>query len=673
MRTRINGEERAHRNLRREVTLREVYQQMVFSLHLEHALETLIAAELEAERESIIPIVPMRVTVDAVRQEFGRVLYISDMYLPEDFLAERLRTFGFLREGDRLYVSSTHGSRKASGELYREVLAREGLRPRELLHCGNCHPVDVVAAAKVGLRTHHFALANPNRSEELLNLHALRSEGLTTRLAGASRRLRLAGADLPPDEGVVWETAVSVTGPLVLMYAHWLIERAREKEVRHLLFLARDAFLPYLAVKALLSLHPVAELQAHYIFGSRATYLPIGITKNLGAREWDMLCPSGASDSLSVEEVRRALMARVSTFAAHVVPVGFPRETWERPLSPAEMSRLRQHAIEDPAFNRALLRDLRAFRRRTRSLLRGRGLLGGGAVAIVDTGWTTKSHAPLYHLLREETGGPVRIFYLGLDVEQPEVPLEMVDTFLYNCATSCGPLAPRISCARAMETLMMAPHGRTRGFTRGRGGVEPVLVRDANGDFVERFFALYEQGVLAFVRMSAPHIRSALALHDLRDVSDQLVRRFWSQPTRAEVRVWGGLKWELDLHGKVTHRLARPYGFRDAGRAFLECGPPLCHPQFWTEAALLLTPRAPRMAIEAAVAVRCLLSRSLRLMPARLAGACRRLGRRLMEGAARGGLQPAIVAAPSGVGPERAVLHSSGAAGASTRPLPEEE
>ncbi|HYD84394.1 MAG TPA: hypothetical protein VEA63_10080, partial [Opitutus sp.] len=304
---RLAAERRTRSNRRgREVTLQEIYAEVAFALGREHEADALMAVELETEHSLVAPVPEMSELVDHARRRYGRVVYISDMYLPQDFLDERLRSFGLLEPGDRLYVSSTCGGWKGDGRLFRTVLENEKLRPRELLHFGNSLPVDVRSAERLGIRAFHYTPANPNASEEILNDYATHYGSTLSSLAGASRKVRLDAPQLCGEHRVVWDTGASLTGPLLLMHATWMLERAVQCGIKRLLFLARDAYLPFKVMQRVLEIRRDLGIEAHYVYGSRATYLPLGFT-TFGEREWDSATTHGGAGYVTLSDLAQGL------------------------------------------------------------------------------------------------------------------------------------------------------------------------------------------------------------------------------------------------------------------------------------------------------------------------------------------------------------------------------
>jgi FMN phosphatase YigB (HAD superfamily) len=583
-----------------EISLQQIYGELGDALQMREAVPELMRAELAAEAASIRPVPHMVATVDAVRRVFGRVVFVSDMYLPQSFLELHLRLAGLLREGDGLYVSSTYGVQKRTGHLFRIVAEREGVAPSNLLHCGDSFESDVLGARSVGVHAHLMTAAIPNRAEEALNGWACQTEGFAAWQAGAARLARLRGEHLSAEQRIAWQTGANVTGPLAHLFAHWVIDRATQLRVRKLWFLARDGYFPYLATRALLERQPGLELDVRYIYGSRQTYNLLAVNR-LHAEEWTQLTSYGGRQFSTIEELSELLSAEPTVLQEHLTPLGFTPDDWTRTLRVEERARIRDQALRDREFNQALWAHVHRAQAHAREYLIGGAVDGDGSIALVDAGWTTKSHAPLFRFLQQHGPASVHMFYFGLVAERPDIPLERLHAFVFDRARRTGVFQRAVCYPRAVETLFLSKDGRTRAFERTGSGVSPVLASTENADFVAQFYDPYESGIRAYLEELTLGLPADVSIYGADNIAETIVSRFWLDPTEDEARLWSQLEWEWDPAGTVKYPLARPYRVSHAIRAFLQRRHPECGPQFWAAGAFRLTPSMTRNILVAAI------------------------------------------------------------------------
>ena len=128
--SRLNAEKIARKESGKEdVTLDDIYRNLRLDSFPGLTISALRQLELDMERENLSPVRHVLDLIRDYRKKGGRILFISDMYLPSDFLRSLLRQFGFWEEGDSIYVSGEIGLTKYSGNLFRYVQRKEQAIP----------------------------------------------------------------------------------------------------------------------------------------------------------------------------------------------------------------------------------------------------------------------------------------------------------------------------------------------------------------------------------------------------------------------------------------------------------------------------------------------------------------------------------------------------------------
>ncbi|NQS88899.1 hypothetical protein HQ584_03815, partial [Patescibacteria group bacterium] len=136
---RVNSERTARRSARREdIKIEDIYAQLgrKYGLNGKQIAE-LIKLELETEYRSVCPICWTISEINSLRAQGKRIIFISDMYLPEQHIREMLVKVGVYQEGDKLYVSGESGLKKRTGSLFKYILEQEHCNPHQMSHCGN--------------------------------------------------------------------------------------------------------------------------------------------------------------------------------------------------------------------------------------------------------------------------------------------------------------------------------------------------------------------------------------------------------------------------------------------------------------------------------------------------------------------------------------------------------
>ncbi len=137
-----------------DITLADIYRDLSkrYSLNRDQELQ-LTKLELDIERAVLVPM-DGAVELVAEARRHGKIVFVSDMYLPSDFISQILRKFNLLRNDEQVYVSGEKGVSKRSGRLYRLVLADFGLLAPEMTHCGDNVRYDIDIPRRLGIQIH---------------------------------------------------------------------------------------------------------------------------------------------------------------------------------------------------------------------------------------------------------------------------------------------------------------------------------------------------------------------------------------------------------------------------------------------------------------------------------------------------------------------------------------
>lgn len=267
---RINAERFARqKSIHEDTSLEEIWQNLSSSMGWRYD-ESLKLCELETEDEWLAPVSSIREQAQAARKQGHRIVFVSDMYLPKDFIEQQLIKYGIARAGDGLYVSSDVGKTKVSGNLFKYMLEKEGVHPTMVWHTGDNQYSDYAVPRKLGMHANLFSATQLTKSEISImqSSHDLRA---TTRIAGAMRAFRLCCE--PKDKKNINELTSQFVAPFVMGFATWVLKQAREDGIKRLYFLSRDC---QLICKVARELSPqFGGIDCRYLYVSRqALFLP---------------------------------------------------------------------------------------------------------------------------------------------------------------------------------------------------------------------------------------------------------------------------------------------------------------------------------------------------------------------------------------------------------------
>lgn len=283
-----------------EVTLDEIYD----TIHTQYEISKDVLEKLKKkECEYEIRFCKRRDTIHELYElalDMGKkVIFTSDMYLPEDVIVKILKENGYT-EYTKLYLSSTIKKIKWTGDLYRHVFKDMGLEPGEMIHMGDNFESDYKRAKELGMNSIHIpktidVMTKTNYTNNLAqplikslpfwrdNAESIRFMGIRCMMAVVANKL----FDNPFktfDHRTDFNSDPYLIGYYALgMYVYgvtkWILDETNDRYDK-VSFMARDGYLileSYKIMKELYS-NPAVE---EYLYVSRKALIPVMIVDKL--------------------------------------------------------------------------------------------------------------------------------------------------------------------------------------------------------------------------------------------------------------------------------------------------------------------------------------------------------------------------------------------------------
>ncbi len=275
-------------------TLKDIYDSFEWSHPLLLSKEQLLQTELECERMMLTPVLKVRDMINQFRLNGHHIIYISDMYLPEDFIREVMRTNGFLCEGDTLYVSCATGKRKSDGNLYEHILCTEKLNPRQWVHFGDNLHSDYRIPRQIGIKSkiiqhEYLPYENMWRNNDFSTSFKVGSI-----MAGMSRSIHLSQND-NTHQGIV----LDIIAPFYNAFVCRVLKDAVSRKITRLYFCARDAYSLYLVARQYESIY---NLKVEYLYISQKSLYEGD--EDLRIRYFQQIGLATESEDIAIVDVR---------------------------------------------------------------------------------------------------------------------------------------------------------------------------------------------------------------------------------------------------------------------------------------------------------------------------------------------------------------------------------
>jgi len=511
---------RKARNLR-EVTLDEIYEEIDLSPKQSYIFKR---RELEFEKELLHTNLLMKKVFDYCLQQKKSIYLISDMYLPISFLKKVLQHEGYTGY-KRCYLSCDCGKTKRTGELFRFFLRQEGIEPKSVLHIGDSFYADVLGAKRAGIRSYkiptnvnHTLYYGFPKSRDTLSMRSLFAYVNNHSLNCTSRPEQL---------------GYELLGPLIYGYCAFL-HKLPERKDRKIWMAARDM---YLFEKAYRLLYPEDEIE--YVYLSRKSLRPI-YTNAVG----DL---TKAGEAFPDKEYTLFELIKYMGYNPESILQEYKNNTKKyngRMLGNSSEIRsiLRLPQIKEQEATLAKM----GYR-----YLDERGLFREDII-LADVGW----HGTIQLLLekiRETIGDNRRVF--GCYIGSCEGTSSRIGKEYCNWLFDENDDRPFMRGIVLFESMILAPHGSTLGYTEGESGkTQPILGKPDNvSDIVKQM----QNGALRFIL----EFKSSL-LATYVEVSPKFVcegfEKLETEPLREELGYIG----DLDYENFYQTKIAKPKSIR---------------------------------------------------------------------------------------------------------------
>lgn len=274
---RVNAESEASKKYKRNVKLRDIYETNIPSFCIP-LISKLLEEEMNLEYDMLRPISSTLSILKELRAAGHKIVFISDMYLPAEFLIRVLNKFDFYKEGDHIFVSCECDTTKSTGQLYR--YAEKCIGEKIQRHYGDNLWSDVRMARKAEIRPYQIH-TDFNEVEKyyikktIHKKHAL----FFSCIIGIMRYLRIIKMSSPmilgkkTDYESIIDISADFVAPIWIAYVLDVLNKAKRENFDRLYFLARDGYILKWTADLFKSHFPLLDLRYLYV-SRKSMFLP---------------------------------------------------------------------------------------------------------------------------------------------------------------------------------------------------------------------------------------------------------------------------------------------------------------------------------------------------------------------------------------------------------------
>lgn len=473
--------------------------------------------EIELERQSLVANDDIREIYDYAVSSGKRIIAITDMYLPADFIKSCLHRNGFANI-ETVYCSADERKTKSNKRLFIEVKESERVDFGDIVHIGDNLDSDVMIPTSLGIRVFHYKKDYDESRFDYADCTCI-DEGIRKILSDTAKSF--------------WYSfGVNAGGPLYMGLTQWLTAKIDDKNAK-IYFISRDGYNLCEIFKKL------GYKNAKYLYTSRRALLLAGI-ESMNADDILLLPPYTTGQS--VGEILNYLGVDIGS--VHFQEMGFASAD-SIVRSNEDIDKFKQLYI----LNRDVFLERAKTERENAYRYFGKIGIFDGDSYIFDCGWNGTSQY-LFERFKKSVGASIRnkFFYFGLfDGIKRRRQLNGLcyESFLDDYLTN-----NYVSKHEAVyEILFSAPHNAVRFY----GTLGPCFEDRMGTDVKEDVF----NGIRDYLDIGYSYAIDNDIAYNCNDAVGHL-QEIIINPTQEEAVCIGNLGSvdSLDDFGKTTRRIA---------------------------------------------------------------------------------------------------------------------
>ncbi len=450
-----------------ETTLGDIYT--TFANEYPCDKEKLFEKELQVETKFLVKNPWMYEIYAYAKKKHKKVLAISDMYLPKDFIVQVLKDQGYDLDG--VYVSSTNFQVKGNQSLFHFVQKEEDIDLTKWIHIGDNRISDYESPKSMGIEAYHYISVGQRSGFQN------QSDTLAESIFKAVSQNKIFTSLRDLDE---WEVfGIRYVAPLYYSFTNWIYQLTKHKD--NIYFLARDGY----AVKQVYEMFMKKlnkNIDTYYLYCSRASFQVPTLCDKEKAFALDVLTRFNPTmnQKVKIESILKSLELDPANYKKEFQNFELNKDVVLNNENLYRVKKFLSYIYGD------ILEKLQQKKSVVQMYLKEMHLEQYDTINIVDIGWAGSTQFALYDLLDKSITG----YYFG-------TRKSMYDDVKYN---SFGYMfdaeEPKDRYKKIDENVMMyefifsAPHGSTLGFKKEKDKIVPILGDNSvNNEFIEKFQA----------------------------------------------------------------------------------------------------------------------------------------------------------------------------------------
>lgn len=540
-------------NFNQEVTIEEIYNFLFEKKYIENLLknelEELKNLELQIERNNLYVNHEVRILIDELKKLDKKVILISDIYLPKEFIKEILNRLDISFNLEDMYISSELKVMKSNKELFNYVLKDLKINPEQFFHIGDNQLSDYENPKSLGINAFHYLKAIPNKYENQEKFENIK----LSRLRALSRQVRLENPYKNDNhKSTIWNTTANVSAPLMTGFTLWCLQKAKKLNLKKIYFCSRDGEILYKIAKELLPKLNL-DIEIDYLYVSRQSLLFPSIKEiNNESLEWIMAPTTILTPKIILKRINftpEEIFHILKKFSFHN-KLDKHLYTKER-QSFGKMLKYMENIIVDRAKD---------YRNNTKAYFKQNGLYDD-RFALVDIGWSGTLQRSISQFLAEDGYNlPTYGFYFGVKRRKKFKDEDQLHGW-FTDHRSPRDLDKKTYIIPMTELFTAALHGGVHSYTKESERYMPKFLKEKNETGLKWGVDIQHEAMISFARKIAtmPFLLQNFMFHQELNYLEGNYEKFLLTPTLEEAKTYGQYEDAEDQNESYFVKLAQPY------------------------------------------------------------------------------------------------------------------
>jgi predicted HAD superfamily hydrolase len=471
---RILAEERASRGIP-DPTLNDIYEKFDVS-QWGFEKTSIMNLEMAVEECELFPNPEILSVIGEYREEGFTIAFVSDMYLPTTFVKKILEKHGFCKDDDLFFVSADCKAGKYNGKLFDYVLKKTETKAKQWIHYGDNERSDYRIPKSKGIQSVLVKNTDFTKEEKkwLDDARFYKHKHEIELWAGLCRLVRLQN-----EQSFAATMAVDFISSIYVPYVHYVLNTAKQKNIRTLYFLARDGHIFWEIAK---SLNAEKEgLECRYLKSSRRALHKCTF---YNVDDFELKLTIGNALNQTIENALKFIGVEyneLSECTKNLFRKDFVLRTEERMLDFSKSLKENDSELIKTASKKNRVFFL--------NYLRQEGFFEKKS-AFVDLGWVGSCRCIIGYILKKEGYEPAPTFYWGYN-NALIYGMDCGDLFVFNKQYD---LVSNYSCCNLFleQYASMNDAGSTIAYCEKNGTVEAVEgEKNIGNDFIVKTNEFY--------------------------------------------------------------------------------------------------------------------------------------------------------------------------------------